>query len=133
LSVSEIATLYDPSSLVQVKTLNGFPVELQSVLGVHATDSPPIADAGERCTPSDVVRIDYPDRCFLVGGVSSTSALVAYKAGSIAGPFVVAARYVLTKSTGVMIGNERIGMPSSLAELKEMSRLAMENDSSRRQ
>jgi hypothetical protein len=132
LSVAEMSTLYDPSSLVEVKTLRGFPVELQSVLGVHATDAPSIADVGEPCTPSDVVRIDYPDRCFLVGGLGGTSALVAYRVGSITGPFVVAARYVRTKSAWVMIGNETIGIPSSLAELKEMSRLATENDSSRR-
>lgn len=65
--------MYDPSSRVEVKTLSGFPVELQSVLGVHATDSPPIADVGEPCAPTDVVMIKYPDWCFLVGGVSGTS------------------------------------------------------------
>src|ERR1035437_3094413 len=82
-STAELLNLYDPSSLVETKTLSAFPSDLQSVLGVHATDSPRIADIGEPCNPTDVVRKDYPDRCFLLGGLSGTSALVAYKVGGM--------------------------------------------------
>jgi len=133
LSVAELSALYDPSSLVEVKTLSGFPADLQLALGVHATDFPRIADVGEPCAPSDVVSKDYPDRCFLIGGVSSTSALLAYRAGGYAGPFVVAARYVRAHSGWTMISHDTIGEPGSLAELKEMSRLAEESNSARKE
>lgn len=127
-SIGELSKLYDPSSLAEVKTLKDFPSDLQSVLGVHATDVPPIADIGEPCNPTDVIRRDYPDRCFLLGGISRTSALVAYKVGGYAGQWEVAARYVHTQSGWAKIGEGAIGQPNSLSELKNMSRLAAEND-----
>jgi hypothetical protein len=130
-STAELSTLYDPSSLVEKKTLRDFPLDLQSVLGVHSTDSPRIADVGEPCDPTDVVRIGYPDRCFLIGGLGGTSALVAYKVGGYEGQWEVAARYVHAKSGWVKIGEGRIGYPNSLSELKEMSRLAAENNPSK--
>lgn len=130
-STTQLLNLYDPSSLVETKTLRDLPADLQSVLGVHATDSPRIADNGEPCNPTDVVSKDYPDRCFLLGGLSDTSALVAYKVGGYAGQWEVAARYVHTESGCVKIGEWKIGYPNSLGELKEMSRLAAENNSSK--
>jgi hypothetical protein len=84
LSTAELLKLYDPSSLVETKTLEALPADLQSVIGVHATGYARLADVGEPCNPTDVVGND-PGRCFSVGGVSPTSALVAFKIGGYAG------------------------------------------------
>jgi hypothetical protein len=70
------------------KPLSALPPHLQSVLGVYATGYARLADVGEPCNPTDVID-DDPGRCFLVGGVSDTSALVAFKIGGYAGPLGV--------------------------------------------
>jgi len=110
--------LYNPTSLVEVKSLAGFPEELQVALGARIKGYGRIADVGEECNPTDVVGYG-PDRCFLLGGLSDTSALVAYKVGGYAGQWDAAASYVRTKSGWVKIGEGNIGYPNNLSELKE--------------
>jgi hypothetical protein len=88
LSNAELLKRYDPSFLIETKTLSALPPHLQSVLGVYATGYARLADVGEPCNPTDVID-DDPGRCFLVGGVSDTSALVAFKIGGYAGPLGV--------------------------------------------
>jgi hypothetical protein len=127
---AEADRIYNPASLVEVKSLAEFPDELQIALGARIKGYGRIADVGEECNPTDVVG-DGAGRCFLLGGLSSTSALVAYKVGGYAGPWEVAARYVHTKSGWVKIGDGNIGYPNNLSELKEMSRLAAEDSLSR--
>ena len=125
--LAEARRIYNPASLVEVKSLAGFPDELQIALGARIKGYGRIADVGEECNPTDVVG-DGPDRCFLLGGLSGTSALVAYKVGGYAGQWEVAASYVHTKSGWVKIGEGNIGYPNNLSELKEMSRLAAAED-----
>jgi hypothetical protein len=120
LSTAELFKLYDPSSLVETKTLGNLPADLQSVLGVHATGYERLADVGEPCNPTDVVAND-PGRCFFVGGVSPTSALVAFKIGGYAGQSGVGEAYVHTKSTWIKVESWNIGYPSNLTELREMT------------
>ncbi len=64
----------------------------------------------------------------MLGGLSDTSALIAYKVGGYGGQWEIAATYVRTKSGWIKIGQVKIGYPNSLSELKEMSQLATERD-----
>ena len=125
-SVSDPFKLYDPSSLVEVKTLHGFPIELQVLLGVQETGYHRIADVGEQCYPTDVHGSD-PGRCFLMGGISDSSALVAFKIGGYAGQSEVAVAYAHTKSGWLKAKEWDIGNPNNLRELKEMTGLPAEN------
>jgi hypothetical protein len=129
-SVSEIYKLYDPSSLAEVRTLRGFPKELQTVLGVQATGYQRLADVGEPCDPTDVVGGKEPGRCFLLGGASDSSAIVAFKVGGYAGQWAVGQRYVHTKSGWIKVGEGNIGYPKNLSELKDMDGLIVVNSSS---
>jgi hypothetical protein len=121
LSAAELLKLYDPSSLVETKTLKSLPADLQSVLGVRGTDYDRIADVGVPCDPTDVVSKDYPTNCFFVGGISATSALVAYKVGGFAGQSGVGAAYVRTNLYWKKVASWDIGYPSNLKELREMT------------
>ena len=121
LSIEQVLKLYDPSSLVDAKTLGALPTALQSILGVHATGYARLADVGEPCNPTDYHGED-PGRCFLVGGVSPTSALVAFKIGGIAGQSGVGEAYVYTNSTWTKVHRWNIGHPRNLNELREMTR-----------
>jgi hypothetical protein len=120
LSNAELLKLYDPSFLIETKTLSALPPDLQSVLGVHATGYARLADVGEPCNPTDVID-DDPGRCFLVGGVSDRSALVAFKIGGYAGPSGVGEAYVHANSTWARVASWNIGFPSNLKELREMT------------
>ena len=127
-STEDLLKLYDPSSLVEVKILGAFPVDLQSVLGVHATGYSRIADMGEPCSPRDVADKN-PGRCFLVGGVSNTGALVAFRNGGYTGGSTVAEVYVDINSTWTKIeswelGPAGFGYPGTLTQLMETIRLA---------
>ena len=122
-STAELLKLYDPSSLVETKTLRAFPADLQSVLVVHASGYARIADIGEPCNPTDVVGGEEPGRCFLVGGASNSSALVAFKVGGYAGQWAVGERYVHIKSGWLKVGEGNIGYPNNLSELKSMDGL----------
>jgi hypothetical protein len=124
---SETSKLYDPSSLVEVKTLHSLPDGVQILLGVKATGYNRIADVGEKCNPTDVVGGDEPGRCFLVGGVNESSALVAFKICGYAGQSVVAASYVRTKSAWVKVSEWDVGFPINLRELREMTSLPPED------
>jgi hypothetical protein len=119
LTTAELSKLYDPSSLVEAKTLGDLPADLQSVLGVHANGYARIADVGEPCNPTDVIGND-PGRCFFVGGVSATSALIAFKIGGYAGQTGVGEAYVHTASTWIKVESWSIGFPSDLKALREM-------------
>ena len=122
-STAELLKLYDSSSLVETKTLRTLPADLQSVLGVHASGYARIADIGEPCNPTDVVGGNEPGRCFLVGGASNSSALVAFKVGGYAGQWAVGQRFVHTKSGWLKVGEGNIGYPNNLSELKGMDSL----------
>jgi hypothetical protein len=121
LSIAEVLKVHDPSSLVETKTLGALPAALQSVLGVHATGYARLADVGELCDPTDFHGED-PGRCFLVGGVSPTSALVAFKIGTIAGESDVGEAFVRTNSTWTKVQSWNIGHSRNLKELREMTR-----------
>lgn len=126
-SVAELLKLYDASSLVESKTLKVLPRDLQLVLGVDSTGYDRIADVAEPCFPTDVVSAGYPTKCFFVGGVSPTSALVAYKVGGYEGQSGVGAAYVRTNSGWTKVATWKIGYPSNLKELQEMTRLPPDN------
>jgi hypothetical protein len=97
------------------------PEELQVALGARTKGYGRIADVGEECNPTDVVG-DGPDRCVWLGGLSGTSALVAYTVGGYAGQPEVAASYVHTKSSWMKSGEGNIGYPNHLGELDESPR-----------
>jgi hypothetical protein len=122
LSAEELLKLYDPSSLVETKTLGALPQALQLVLGVHATGYDRLADVGEPCNPTDYHHGD-PGRCFFVGGVSPTSALVAFKIGGIAGQSGVGEAFVQANSTWIKVHSWDIRYPRNLKELREMTRV----------
>jgi len=117
---------YDPASLTEIRSLSGFPNELSAVLGWHrhasggtAPDSD-IVDAGETFNPTDVVG-GRPSRRFLVGGLSITSALVAYEEGGW-GPRYFAAAYVLGKSGWVLVGRWRIDWATTLPKVLDQTK-----------
>lgn len=126
LSQSDFYKLYDPSSLVEVKTLHGLPEAVQTLLGAHATGYARIAEVGEECDPTDVDGNDA-GRCFLVGGTSDCSALVAFKIGGYAGQSEIARAYAHTKSGWIMVKEWGISYPNNLRELKEMTSLPPED------
>jgi hypothetical protein len=119
-SNAELLKLYDSSSLIEAKTLSALPPDLQSALGVHATGYSRLADVGEPCDPTDVITED-PGRCFLVGGASGTSALVAFRTGGYVGPLGVGEAYVHTNSTWTKVAAWNIGFPTNLNALREMT------------
>lgn len=120
-SAVKLLKIYDPSSLAEAKTLGELPIDLRSMLGVHGTNFDWIADVGEPCNPTDVVSKDYPSKCFLVAGISATSALVAYKRGGYEGQSGVRAAYVYFNSGWTKVASWGIGYPSNLKELREMT------------
>jgi hypothetical protein len=128
-SAAELMKRYDPASLVEAKTLRDLPADLRSMLGVHGTDFDWIADVGEPCDPTDVISRDYPSKCFLVAGISATSALVAYKKGGYEGQSGVGAAYVHSNWGWTKVASWGIGYPSSLRELREMTSFAPDDRS----
>lgn len=116
---------YDPSSLTEVRSLTGFPDDLSALLGWHrkgdggtGPDSD-MVNAGEDFHPTDVVGT-RPSRRFLVGGLSTTSALVAYEEGGW-GPRYSAAAYVRGKSGWVLVARWRIDWATTLHEIQSQT------------
>jgi hypothetical protein len=118
----ELLKLYDPAVLVAAKSLHDLPKAVQDLLGVDKHDYG-IADVGEKCEPSDVIRISEPTRCYLLGGMSPQSALVAYKVGGYEGQSVIAVGYVHTKLKWIEVKGWKIGFPNDLKGLLEMTSL----------
>ena len=117
---------YDSSSLTEIRSLSGFPKELSAVLGWRTQagggtgpDSD-IVDVGETFNPTDVVG-GRPSRRFLVGGLSTTSALVAYEEGGPARQYFAAA-YVLGKSGWTLVGRWRIDWATTLPKVLDQTR-----------
>jgi hypothetical protein len=129
-STAELLKLFDPSSLVEAKTLRDLPADLRLQLGIHGTNFDWIADVGEPCNPTDVVSKDYPSKCFLVGGLSATSALISYNRGSYEGQSGVGVAYVYINSQWTKVESWRIGYPSNLKELREMTSFPPDDRSS---
>ncbi len=117
---TDIGRLYDPKALVELRSLQGFPAELQAQLGVNATGYARIADVGEDCNPTAAHGAD-PGRCFILGGISKTSALVAFKVADHGGQSGGASAYVRAKSGWLKIREWRTGFPSTLRQLQEMT------------
>jgi len=117
---------YDSSSLTEVRSLSGFPDELSTLLGWHrkgdgstGPDSD-IVNAGEEFHPTDVVG-GRPSRRFVVGGLSTTSALVAYEEGGGWGPRYFAAAYVRGKSGWALVARWRINWATTLREVQSQT------------
>jgi hypothetical protein len=115
-SKAEPSTLYDPSNLAEVQSLSELPVELRHLLQ-------PIADVGEPFNNTDVLDSRRPSRRFRVGGISDTSALVAYDQGGFA-PVTIAAAFVHVKSRWTVVRRWTIGSPTKLRELREMTSIS---------
>lgn len=102
-ALSSLGSLYDSSSLVEVRCLSGLPAEIQSLLGAQGSASP-----------------EQPSRRFLVSGVGKTSALVAYEeAGDPTSSVAVA--YVLEGSQWIAVAHWSVGSPNSLRQLRAMT------------
>ena len=71
----------DTRSLVEVRTLAALPRAVTSALGRQKAGLEGIADIRENFNATDVVDSRLPMRRFVVGGASSTAALVAYEQG----------------------------------------------------
>src|SRR5437879_11483635 len=71
----------DTRSLVEVRTLAALPRAVNSALGRQKPGLEGIADVREKFNATDVVDSRLPMRRFVVGGASSTAALVAYEQG----------------------------------------------------
>ena len=71
----------DTRSLVEVRTLAALPRVVTSALGRQNAGLEGIADVREKFNATDVVDSRLPMRRFVVGGASSTAALVAYEQG----------------------------------------------------
>ena len=71
----------DTRSLVEVRTLAALPRAVTSALGRQKAGLEGIADVREEFNATDVVDSRLPMRRFVVGGASSTAALVAYEQG----------------------------------------------------
>jgi hypothetical protein len=113
--------IYDSKSLTEVKTLNGLPKDLTEILRAKAT-GPWIADVGEPCDPSDVPPSpSHPNSCFLLGGISATSALVAIKTGDYGGQHVFATAYARVNSHWILVKTTLIGEPDNIDQLRRMS------------
>src|ERR1700733_10722209 len=117
---------YDSSSLTEVRSLSGFPDELSTLLGWHrksgggtGPDSD-IVDVGEDFNPTDVVG-GRPSRRFLVGGLGTTSALVAYEEGGW-GRRYFAAAYVVGKSGWTLVARWRINWATTLHEVLDQTK-----------
>jgi hypothetical protein len=80
-AAADTGTPIDTRSLVEVHTLAALPRDVTSVLGRQKAGAQGIADVREKFNPTDVVDSRLPMRRFVVGGASSTSALVAYEQG----------------------------------------------------
>lgn len=117
--VPAVRTLFNPSSLVELRSLRGYPEDLQKLLGVNAVGYSRIANVGEDCNPTDV-RGSGPGRCFLLGGISKSSALIAFKVGSSAGQTGMAEEFVRTTSGWTIIRESVIGIPNTLKQLLDM-------------
>lgn len=107
---------YDSSSLTEVRSLSGFPAELTALIGWHKKGSGGIANVGEDFNATDSLD-DRPSRRFLVGGVSNTSALVAYEEGGW-GTKKFATAYVHLKSGWAIVARWRIDMATTLREVQ---------------
>lgn len=103
------ALALDPSrvlgrgSLVEVRTLDGLPREVNALLGRGRSGPDGIADAGEPFNETDVVDSLLPARRFIVGGSSLSSILVAYEQGG-RGYSVHAIGFVLERSGWSHVG-----------------------------
>jgi hypothetical protein len=102
-ALSRVRSLYDSSSLVEVRCLSGLPSEIQSLFSEQGSVSP-----------------DPPLRRFLVSGVSKTSALVAYEEGEDPASSVAVA-YVLAGSQWIAVAHWSVGSPTSLSQLRAMT------------
>jgi hypothetical protein len=102
-ALSSVRSLYDSSSLVEVRCPSGLPAEIQSLFSDEGSASP-----------------DPPVRRFLVSGVSKTSALVAYEEGADP-PSSVAVAYVLAGSQWIAVAHWSVGSPTSLRQLRAMT------------
>ena len=71
----------DTRSLVEVRMLAALPRAVTSALGRQKAGLEGIADIRENFNATDVVDSRLPMRRFVVGGASSTAALVAYEQG----------------------------------------------------
>jgi hypothetical protein len=101
--LSSVRSLYDSSTLVEVRCLSGLPAEIQKLLGAEGGAGPQI-----------------PPRRFLVSGVGKTSALVAYEeAGDPTSSVAVA--YVLAGSQWIAVAHWSVGSPNSLRQLRAMT------------
>jgi hypothetical protein len=101
--LSSVRSLYDSSSLVEVRCLSGLPAEIQSLFGAQDGAGP-----------------ELPPRRFLVSGVGKTSALVAYEeAGDPTSSVAVA--YVLAGSQWIAVAHWSVGSPNSLRQLRAMT------------
>lgn len=122
-SSADLARLYDPARLVELRSLRGFPPELRELLGVNAAGHARMADIGDECgAPED--QSTAPGRCFLMGGISRTGAIVAFKAVGYPGSSQLAEAFVRSASGWTAIRHWRVGAPASLVQLLEMIRLA---------
>jgi hypothetical protein len=71
------------SALVEVRTLDGLPREVNTLLGRDKSGLEGIADARKPFNKTDVVDPRLPMRRFIVAGSSLSSVLVAYEQGGI--------------------------------------------------
>jgi hypothetical protein len=78
---ADTALPFDSRSLVEVSTLAGLPKDVTAMIGWHKTGTGGMADANEKFNATDVVDPHLPQRHFLAGGASHTTALVAYEQG----------------------------------------------------
>jgi hypothetical protein len=102
-ALSSVRSLYDASSLVEVRCLSDLPAEIQSVFSDQGSTSP-----------------EPPLRRFLVSGISETSALVAYEEGEDP-PSSIAVAYVLAGSQWIAVAHWSVGSPTSLRQLRAMT------------
>jgi hypothetical protein len=106
--------LFDPASLVEIESLRDLPADLQAIVRAAG-----VADAGEPCNDTDAWRENTPRRCFFLGGVSSSSALVAFHVGSIGGPMGVARAYVRDRSQWKRVKSWCVNTTHHLSDLLE--------------
>jgi hypothetical protein len=111
-STTDMFKLYDPSSLIEVRSVSELPDGLRQI------------EAGMMEAPGEGPH----SRCcqFLIAGASDTSALVAYEEFGYVGTFLAKA-YVHVASGWTEAHGWVIGSPTTLRELKEMTSLPVEN------
>ena len=100
---SDIDRVLDRRSLVQVRTLDGLPRDVNALLGQGKGGPDGIADRGQPFNKTDVVDSRLPMRRFIVGGSSLSAVLVAYEQGG-RGSSVQALGFVLEPSGWKQIG-----------------------------